>query len=276
MNYSANTLFRLKAQDNSKHYTAILLKNGKIYEVKNSDTHTRGTTYNSLEDWKNSKEPSLTLSVDTSKSRPTFTIPENKGFNYPNTTDLHTTYNWIQWCYSIVCEAAPHLLDNDDFRMAYNEMVDICTTYKNIHYAWHITKHNRYSLLNIGIKNQHIGYSPNSTNLLGGYHGHILKERNMSQDDFKSICDKFYNVYKKIVNIISPEIEPYMKRKITDTFTKKAISFNKAFITRTTKRISRLEKQILTYKEYIIASRNQIAEKEQSLLSNQVENMSFE
>jgi hypothetical protein len=127
--YAPGTLFRLYTNDETqsisfptkpKHYTAVLLKDGKVLEVKNPDTGLKNT-FDSLEVWQSSR-PDCTLKADESKSSGVLIGYDTSSFNYP--TEKHSAYKWVQWCYSIVKEAAPQLLNSEEFKLAYNNMVE--------------------------------------------------------------------------------------------------------------------------------------------------------
>lgn len=84
--YNPGTIFRCYPTVESKHYTAVLLKNGNVLEVKNPDSWDK-TTFDSLEAWLASR-PNGTLKIDDSKSFGIVIGSETDGFNYP--TDMLT------------------------------------------------------------------------------------------------------------------------------------------------------------------------------------------
>ena len=130
MSYAPGTIFRIYTSDKTYHFTVVLLKNGKILEVKNMSV-AKKQTFPSLTMWRTFHSATEEeVQVDTSKCSGTVIMDSiADGFNYPK--ENHTAYKWIQWCYSIVKEAAPHLLNSEEFKLAYNNMVDICNQYKN-------------------------------------------------------------------------------------------------------------------------------------------------
>ena len=168
--YAPGTIFRIYSADKSKHYTAVLLKNGKVLETKNPDvTHVDKAiaqtqaqaqtqvkkTFDTLDEWLlNHDATEDTVHIDKSKGSGVVIGSDTHGFNYP--PENTQSFNWIQWCYSIVLEAAPHLLQSDKFRSEYNGMVDLC--YKHQHELRHWGNFNA----NVQRYNTHIlnGFQP--------------------------------------------------------------------------------------------------------------------
>jgi hypothetical protein len=283
--YNPGTLFRLYSNDESqsisfpvkpKHYTAVLLKDGKVLEVKNPDTGLKNT-FDSLEAWQLVR-PDCTLKADESKSSGVVIGSDTVGFNYP--TEKHNAYKWIQWCYSIVKEAAPQLLKSEEFKAAYNNMVELCTKHKQELSDWRryssgIYRYSPDNILVVTNKNQWRGemsgfpgrfqyqnysYSP--------YSG--LGHKRYTKEDYDKTGTEIGAAYVAIVNIIKPEIESYMTKKYNVAKTEKDISNSKALIKRYEKKVSKLQNEIDCYKSYIQKDTATLAKLEEEFISSKM------
>ncbi len=256
--YNPGTMFRIYSADNSKHYTAVLLKDGQVLEVKNPDTGKK-ETFPSLTMWRASHSATEEdVKVDASKSSGVVIGSDTSGFNYP--TEKYSAYKWIQWCYSIVKEAAPQLLKSEEFKATYNKMVELCTKYKQELSDWrrYNTGVDRYKPDNILVatKNQyrgemsgfpgrfqyqHYSYSPYSGP------GH----KRYTATDYTEAGNELAATYVAIINIIKPEIESYMTKKYNIAKTENDIRYRQAAIKRYEKKLSKLQNEINWYKSYI-------------------------
>lgn len=237
MSYSPNTVFRAYVQNESKHYTAVLLKDGTILEVKNPNSIVK-RRFDSLEVWQ-SILPTCTLKIDDSKACGVVIGSDTNGFNYP--TEKHPAYLWIQWCYSIVKEAAPDFLlsitdktgwaewtgQAEEFRLLYNKSVDICNKYKHIFYhSFSRKKSSRYSESRYRTPEYTLTYFKNST------------KSSLPTKDYTNARNEIVTAYKAIINIITPEIKDYMAMKYKILNTKRKINTAKTSIKRFEKKIA--------------------------------------
>jgi hypothetical protein len=258
MSYSPGTLFRIYAADNSKHYTAVLLKDGQVLEVKNPDTGKK-ETFPSLTMWRASHGATEeNVKADESKGVGVVMGSDTNGFNYP--TEKHYAYKWVQWCYSIVKEAAPQLLDSEEFKVAYNNMVELCTKHKQELADWrsYSSTYNRYNPNNILIngKNQYRGdmsgfpgrfqYQYYYTSPYSGA-GH----KRYTTADYDNASTEIGAAYVAVVNIIKPQIEDYMTKKHNIAKTEKVIKDKQMAIKRTEKKLIALQSTVDWYKSYI-------------------------
>lgn len=126
------TLYRIYSDDNSKHYTTVLLENGKLLEVKNPDTKKK-KTFDSLSQWCQSHNTTEDrLEIDTSPEVVQFTILNKKlaiAFNYTELKYPKKT-NYVHICtkylYSLVEKTGHKIVEADEFKTAYNQLVTIC------------------------------------------------------------------------------------------------------------------------------------------------------
>jgi hypothetical protein len=267
--YNPGTMFRIYAADNSKHYTAVLLKDGQVLEVKNPDTGKK-ETFPSLTMWRASHSATEEdVKVDASKSSGIVIGSDTSGFNYP--TEKYSAYRWIQWCYSIVKEAAPQLLNSEEFKTAYNKMVELCTKHKQELSEWrnYNTGMNRYHPINIHIatKNQYPGEFP------GRFHYQYYSyspysepgHKRYTATDYTEAGNELAAAYVAIVNIIKPEIESYMTKKYNIAETENDIRYRRSAIKRYEKKVSKLQYEINWYKSYIEKDTDTLAKLQEEL-----------
>jgi hypothetical protein len=264
MSYSPGTLFRIYAADNSKHYTAVLLKDGQVLEVKNPDTGKR-ETFPGLSMWRASHSATEDeVKVDFSKGVGVVIGSNTNGFNYP--TEKHSAYNWVKWCYSIVTEAVPQLLDSEEFKTAYNNMVDLLTKHKKELSDYHTygSGVNCYSPYNIRYE---VNNNPYGSKWCG-FNGHFKNDyyhhsyhhsyysggkstTGYSKDDYDKARTEIVSAYKTILDIIKPKIEDHMNKKFKIAKTEKDIRDKQAAIKRTEKKLIALQSTVDWYKSYI-------------------------
>lgn len=129
MPYFPGSLLRayVHSDDTSKHYTAVVLKNGNVLEVKNINNDKKQTKFESVEDWCQIRNiPINSLQIDMQNIyKPE--IGESLGFNVPRSK--HRSYHWPQFCYRIILNFAPYLLHDSELKELYNEMVSLCDKY---------------------------------------------------------------------------------------------------------------------------------------------------
>ena len=113
--YILRTIYTLFS--NEGKISAVLTKHGKILEIKNPLGQKR--EYDTLIDWVSAHSLTLfDIVSDTSKSRGLLPGLDTKGFIIPE----ESSCGWSRWCYEIVYEVCPYLLDDEAFRTIYNAL----------------------------------------------------------------------------------------------------------------------------------------------------------
>jgi hypothetical protein len=204
----SGTIIRLFS-GSEKHYTGILLKDGRVLEVKNPDTGIK-TMHDSVEVWKQTRH----YDRESYDNTP---ISNTNGFHYPR--ENKDAYKWVQWCYSIVCEAAPQLLENEMLKIKYNKLVD------------KIENNTRIVLVNVTNR-----YSPDNLSWIQKY---------------MNVYTEFIELFRDIIGIVEPHVKEYMAKKIKILETKKQIKSNQ-------RRLRHFEKKVLVFNEYIRVYKEQI------------------
>jgi hypothetical protein len=262
MPYNPGTLFSAYPKnDKTKCFKAVLLKNGKVLEF-DSDTKLT-STYDSIKLWKE-KHSDCYIKNDT---------PNSNGFNVPTNKD--GAFGWVRWCYSMVKEAAPQLLISEEFKIAYNKMVEVCDKYKDEIY-YHMNDESspiyRYHINNIEI----------STGIKGvwpwpwcGFCGYFYKENTYrngkligySKEEYEIARKEIIEVYKPILDIIKPNIEKYMALKTQILETKNKIRKIERSVTHAEKRLHIIQNRIFEFKSSIINDYDNLAKFEEELLT---------
>jgi hypothetical protein len=283
--YAPGTLFRIYstaespsislATTSSKHYTAVLLKDGKVLEVKNPDTGKK-ETFPSLTMWRASHGATEDdVKVDSSNGNGIVIGSDTNGFNYPN--ENLSSYSWVRWLYKIVDEAAPQLLKSEEFKTLYNQMVELCNKHKQElrHWDCDLKGKTRYSAYNLKSR-----YAAGDK--WDGYPGHFYYEKfyyarhsgndykYYSNEDYEVARNEFVSVYKKIYEIVQPVISDYMTKKHNILSTQSKIARSKANIKKYEKKTTQLESSIKWYKSTIQTELANIAKYEAELITAQM------
>ena len=266
--YAPGTLFRIFTADNSKHYTALLLKDGQVLELKNPDTSKKETFPSLIMSRASHGATEDDVKDDASKGSGVVIGSDTNGFNYPAT--FSRVYRWVQWCYSIVKETAPQLLKSEEFKLAYNNMVELCNNHIGELTIWcnYSPGINRYNPDNILIspkgkyRSEMSGF-PGSFQYqyysLIPYSGPGYKR--YTKEDYDKASAEIGVAYVAVVTIIKPEIENYMTKKYNILMTQRKISQSKASMKRLEKKAAafqisidwtkkRIETEIANLKKY--------------------------
>jgi hypothetical protein len=180
------------------------------------------------------------------------------------------------WCYAVVRELAPYLLNSDEFRTAFNTMVDICTKHRTqlTHFSWEFRPRNNYNIEKLLVR------SETEYNKWCGYRGHFTYERSRdlalkqnpklniyTQAEFDAARNEIVVAFKTIVNIIGPVLTPVFEKMKEVTQLETDIKYEKNSIKRTYAKISRTQDRINELNDLITAKKRRIENYEMSLLS---------
>lgn len=131
MSYPPNSVLRIHCGD--VHYTAVQLKNSRVLEVK-----PRGTTYDDLDAWKAARmTEGATLVADVSKAYGVVVPSDTKGFVLYSAARSGGPVTWTNWLFAVMAEGAPHLLDSEPVRDAFNALADALNKADDIIYGWY-------------------------------------------------------------------------------------------------------------------------------------------
>jgi hypothetical protein len=245
MAYAPGTVFRL-----SDKYTSVLLKDGSVLEVKNKDTNTKAK-YDSLEAWQ-ATHPDLPLTVNTSRGSGVVIGSDTHGFNYPREKD--NAFFWVQWCYIRICEAAPHLLKNEDLKAHYNRMVELVLKEKDTlrHYYFRSSGPSTYSCSLLKWQSTEIIRGKEVPSKLCGYPGGFRPFITYDSTNLTPTQEEIIQTYKKILDIIKPELEPYITKKREYQQKKRIVALKQRQVKHLQKKIHEFEERMNTAKNFII------------------------
>ena len=131
--YPAKTLLRyFPSLDSAAHYTAVVLADGRIYQIKSpSNEHIH---LNSVDDWLHSLPGFPTtesLVVSTQKEeRKKNEKPKKKKFNVPSKyQSKYTPLKWGRNIYYSMKQFAPSLLEREDVIDLYNSFIEVLSVH---------------------------------------------------------------------------------------------------------------------------------------------------
>ena len=117
--YNPKTLLRLYDASGTYLSTAVVLNDGNVLEIKNSDGKNKGQ-YSCTEAWQEIR-PDSTLKVDDKNASKIAPIrhKDNHGF-----IDQYGS-RWTQWLLKMMYEGTPHLLEKEEVVTAYNNLTNL-------------------------------------------------------------------------------------------------------------------------------------------------------
>lgn len=219
-------------------------------EVKNPGANRKTKTpFASVEEWTSARKGTLnTLEIDTSRvsSKPT----ENNGFKVPK---YAVNFNkWLIWCYEMIEEADPKLLESEAVKIAYNNLVAACAKHDaDLLFANSSVKGKYRYKHHLEWMDSH--YYP--------WHGMpaILKGEarwyNPKEDPFDPIRKELVAPYKVLYDLIQQSVRAHIEKHIALGRAKKEIAYSEKKIAKLEKTIERVSKhyrnEIKRYQEVI-------------------------
>lgn len=235
--YAPGTVFRFYASSAAEHYTGLFLKDGAVLQIK-TPNGTSKTKYDSFETWRASIDPSYNvLKVDASKARG---APD--GFDYPDSH--HPVYTWLKWCMSITWEAAPQLLENQDYKQAYNVLAALNRKYKDCIDYHYLVGNRRYNTINLSP-------DPFATRVSARvcYFTNYSRSYRLTRE-ITAIQTEITDAHKKLVEFLEP-IRPYMERQFKIGELKKQIRAEEAGVRRKMRKMDQIQLKINAHKTAI-------------------------
>lgn len=117
--YNPKTLLRLYDASGTYLSTAVVLNNGDVLEVKNSDGKEKGQ-YASAESWQETR-PDSKLNIDDTNASKIAPIRHKDKFGF---VDQYGS-RWTQWLLNMMYEGTPHLLEKEEVVTAYNNLTNL-------------------------------------------------------------------------------------------------------------------------------------------------------
>lgn len=257
------TLYRIYSGD--KHYTAVQLKDGSVLEVKNPDTGNK-TKFASIEEWRVSHS-ATEVKTDASKANGVV-LPKlkNKGFNCPENNKTANT-SWLYWCYEMMAEGAPQLLESEEVKTAYNEFRTVCEKYASefrFHTYSFMRRKCKYSPENLRYRTTYKSiygdtFEDKWFGLQAYFHSDVYGRGSYpswprtpafsSVEESQAVRNEIGAAYKKLYDLIRPSLIDFLTNKHTMMTAVAQVQSTKARLNRVQKKLAKLQKFEECYKK---------------------------
>jgi hypothetical protein len=259
--YLPGSLFRYYKEDGT-HYTAVLLKDGRVLEVKNPETKEK-TKFASLAEWEEVRgctDDKIQVDTERRPSR-TATTEESNVMKYPRNNK--TVNRQLRWYYDMMKECNPEMLDNEEIIKSYNALVDVCHKYYNelcpsYHFSRKCYKYSTNLLSNSAYSqwNKWCGF-PAEFSSESYYYG--TKKSTMNFDEARQ---EILACYKPFYDLVHKDLHAFMQKKQKEIETLDKIKSYRAKITKTERTIERITRR---YAYNLTHYKNRLEELEKSL-----------
>jgi hypothetical protein len=261
--YKPGSLFRIYKEDGVTHYTAVLLKNGNVLEVKNPDTGEK-TKFNSLVEWRVARGAAENdVRVDTERTAKPVATAEDGSLKMKYPKNNKKINRQFRWYYDIMKECNPTMLDNEEIIKAYNTLLTVCYKYYDELEPsyWFSRRCYKYSkdLLSYYIPNQWSkwGNFPASFSSENYYYG-----SKKSTINFDEARQEILAAYKPFYDLVHKDLHAFMDKKEKERKTLSQIKTYRAKISHIEKVISRMTRR---YSENLNYYKNEVKGLEDSL-----------
>jgi hypothetical protein len=183
-----------------------------------------------------------------------------KGFNVPSKScRRHKSTPWGYHVYHMIKEAKPELLEREDVRQAYNNLIDCLRKYEGQLESW---APNRYHKYKIGIKlapYEHSELQSIPARFFEEYHAINNPDLKLK---LKEQAEDIVNSYIPLYDLIKRDVVPYMEMKQHEIDKAEWLKLYKY-------RIEKLESKILYWEDCIEEAQKQILECAEKMLAKQ-------
>lgn len=243
--FAPGTVFRTVNDADGSHLTAVLLRDGQIMQVGQGGRR----NFANLDAW--TTEHSIdasTLKIDVSNAHGVVVGGDTHGFNYTRVRPSYLVKNWPNWCYEMIAEGAPHLLENSDVKHAFNALVDVLATYEPYlnGYLGFYRKTERYN-----IKYLHRHYQPGGFPVQpGGFPAYLTFGSHKKTPELQTTVTKaITDAYTTLYTLIKDDLTPFMTRRYTELKRMEQQSRIKHTIKHLEKKKTQLEESLAWYKK---------------------------
>ncbi len=252
--YLPGSLFRYYKEDGT-HYTAVLLKDGRVLEVKNPETKEK-TKFASLAEWKEIRgfaEDKIQLDTErtTTNSANGGTGDSSLKMKYPRNSKKINCQ--LRWYYDMMKECNPAMLDNEEIIKAYNALVDVCHKYYDDLYPSYMYSRKCYKYL----YDLFMYTGQSQWNKWAGFQACFPCENDYygakkTNINFDVAREEILACYKTFYDLVHKDLHSYMEKKEKERSTLKRIERYKAYIAKIERSIqkatSRYEVSLTYYK----------------------------
>ena len=213
--YLPGTIFRSYSPSKKEHNTAILLKSGELLDLKNVAgggcvTHSNYDAWYIARAWMT--EGSVV--IDTKNAKGVVVGSDTHGFKYIKQSRYgKQEFMWTNWCYEMILECVPHLLTNEDVRIAFNNFVDVCEKYaQNIggigSYLFSGERRYRSATLNNKSLEEKLGGFPGWWKPSCSYYTYSIPDKD------KPLVEEFKKAYTELLTLIQLDLAGPMQSKL--------------------------------------------------------------
>lgn len=208
--HAPGTVFRSYNADRSAHNTAVLLKDGRVLELKNADGSPK-KTHDTYAAWLSERGiVADAIETDTSKATGIVITTDTHGFNV-NLKDLpqYGTLLWPVWCYRIIAEAAPQLLDDAAVKDAFNNLTAISEKHKSeLNYSHWYSKEDYYNPAHLTYREEFA-----MKGMKGMFGWEYFPRNGWTKEMYAAAKTEIGAAYTILYNLIAPAVRPFLEKK---------------------------------------------------------------
>lgn len=194
--YNPKTLLRLYDASGTYLSTAVVLNDGCLLEVKNSDGKEKGQ-YASAESWKETR-PDSTLKVDDKNASSIAPIRHKDKLGFIDQYGRR----WTQWLLKIMYEGTPHLLEKEEVVLAYNNLTNLLARH-----SAHLQSHGRNYVGPTKYYEGNLRYDTYSWCGMNMYWKGAPPVGNVE------IMKELTDAYKVLYDLVGKDVRTYMKKQ---------------------------------------------------------------
>lgn len=258
--HAPGTVYRTPVID-GQHYTAVLLNDGQLLEVKCALPTSGGThRFADLASWTTERAINKsTLIIDTSKAYGVvIKAEETHGFKHAKLVpEIYSGQNWHHWCYKILAEGAPHLLTNATVRDAFNALVNVMAEYKD-HIGGYLGFHQKAAYYNPATL-----FSTRHVNDFGGiplYCNYGSYSNRKPNEFYTKMKETFKATYLAFYSLIKDDLTPFLQKRHEQMKRLEKQSRLKRTIKHLEKKKAQLEDSLEGYKRVLDRLTKELAE----------------
>ena len=213
--YNPKTLLRLYDASGTYLSTAVVLNDGNVLEIKNSDGKNKGQ-YSCTEAWQEIR-PDSELRVDNKNASNVAPIRHKDKFGF---VDQYGS-RWTQWLLKMMYEGTRHLLEKEEVVTAYNNLTNLLQRNSaHLQYIGNYTGHFKYYEYNLKCDTY-------------GWCGLHVYWKGAPPVGNVEIMKELTDAYKTLYGLIGKDVRTYMKKQYDISRAKSDLKYfnNKSYMT---------------------------------------------
>jgi len=178
-------------------------------------------------------------------------VEKHGGFKVPAKSSRVKSTKWCYHIYDIIKEAAPTLIQREDVKIAYNNLIDCCFKYEDKLDTWIPAKYYRYTNgIKIDDNKSSYGYFKGLPIRFFNEYGYHAPE---TKAEFKIISEDILKTHHILYDLIKKDVVNYMEIKHHEAKSKKDIEYYH-------NQMEKLEKDIKAWEGAIVHARKSIGD----------------